>query len=157
VKVAEKAVKHPIWLVRTTVGQERNVLLIAEDKVVRQGIPVKSMLLLDSLKGYVLIEADAPHFVEAVFSGIKHVRGASFRKTDLKEIERFLIPKSPLEGLKEGDVAEVIGGPFRGLKGKVIRLDIHREEVTLELLDATYTLPIKVHGDLVRKVKPGEE
>lgn len=150
------SIKTPIWFVRTTVGQERNVLLIAEDKTIRQGIPIKSMLLLDSLKGYVLVEADAPHFVEAAFSGIKHVRGASFRKTDLKEIERFLVPKSPLEGLKEGDVAEVIGGPFRGLKGRVIKLDTHREEVTLELLEAAYTLPIKVHGDLVKRVKAEE-
>lgn len=154
--MAEKAPKRPVWLVRTTVGQERNVLLIAEDRVVRRGIPIKSMLLLDSLKGYVLAEADAPHFVEAAFAGIRHVRGTSFRKVDLKEVEHFLIPKSPLEGLKEEDIVEIVGGPFRGLKGKVIRLDTHREEVTLELLEATYTLPIKVHGDLVKKVKPGE-
>jgi transcriptional antiterminator NusG len=53
----------------------------------------------------------------------------------------------------------VIGGPFKGMRAKITRIDKAKAEVTLELLEATFTLPITVHADyvkLIEKAKKGE-
>jgi transcriptional antiterminator NusG len=51
---------------------------------------------------------------------------------------------------------EVTGGPFKGMRAKITRVDKSKEEVTLELLEATFTLPITVHSDYVRLVEKAE-
>ena len=65
-----------------------------------------------------------------------------------------------MEDLGEDDVVEITGGPFKGMRAKITRLDKSKGEVTLELLEATFTLPITVHSDyvkLVEKAKYGEK
>jgi len=139
-----------LYLVRTTVGQERNVMFIAEGRIAREGLPVRALICVDTLKGYVLAEADAPHHVEKAFANIKHVKGVSLRKVSLSEVEGFLVPKPAIEGIDVNDIVEITGGPFRGMKGRIVRVDKGKEEVTLELLEAPYALPITVHADYVR-------
>jgi transcriptional antiterminator NusG len=75
------------------------------------------------------------------------------------EVERYLVVKPVIEELDENDVVEVIGGPFKGMRAKITRVDKTKEEVTLELLEATFTLPITVHADYVKLVEKakGEE
>jgi transcriptional antiterminator NusG len=51
------------------------------------------------------------------------------------------------------DVVEIVSGPFKGMQAKITRIDKTKNEVTLELLEATFTLPITVHADYVKIVK----
>jgi len=55
------------------------------------------------------------------------------------------------------DQVEVVSGPFKGMKAKITRVDKTKEEVTLELLEATFTLPITVHADYVRLVEKAKK
>ncbi|MCX8204577.1 MAG: transcription elongation factor Spt5 [Candidatus Nezhaarchaeota archaeon] len=141
------------YLVRTTVGQERNVMFIAEGRIKQGGIPIKALVCIEAFKGYVLVEADAPHHAERAFVNIKHVRGVSPRKVSLSEIEGFLVPRPAIEGIDVSDVVEVVSGPFKGMRGRIVRIDKSKEEVTLELLEAPYALPIIVHADYVKVVE----
>ncbi|RLF13614.1 MAG: transcription elongation factor Spt5, partial [Thermoprotei archaeon] len=111
-----------LYLVRTTVGQERNVMFIAEGRIEREGLPVKALVCIETLRGYVLAEADAPHYVEKAFANIKHVKGVSLRKISLSEVESFLVPKPAIEGIDVDDIVEITGGPFRGMKGRIVRV-----------------------------------
>ena len=52
-----------------------------------------------------------------------------------------------------GDLVEIIGGPFRGMKAKITRVERTKEEVTIELLEVAFTLPITVHADYVKLVE----
>jgi len=63
-----------IFVVKTTTGQERNVARLIASKVEMNHIPIKSLLVPDTLKGYVFVEADGPHLVEEAISGLRHVR-----------------------------------------------------------------------------------
>jgi transcriptional antiterminator NusG len=69
------------------------------------------------------------------------------------EIERYIIRKPVLEDVDEDDVVEIIGGPFKGMRAKITRIDKSKDEVTLELLEATFTLPITVHSDYVKLIE----
>ncbi|MCD6089133.1 KOW motif-containing protein, partial [Candidatus Bathyarchaeota archaeon] len=52
---------------------------------------------------------------------------------------------------------EVIGGPFKGMRAKITNIDRAKEEVTIELLEASFTLPVTVHADYLKLIKKGGE
>jgi transcriptional antiterminator NusG len=142
-----------IFVVKTTTGQERNVARLITTKIKISKIPIISLLVPDTLRGYVFIEADGPHLVEEAIAGVRHVRSRIPGLVSFSEIERYLIRKPVLENLFEDDVVEITGGPFKGMRAKITRIDKSKGEVTLELLEATFTLPITVHSDYVKLVQ----
>jgi transcriptional antiterminator NusG len=157
----EEQVAPKIFAIKTTTGQERNVARLIASKVEMTHVPIKAILVPDVLKGYVFIEADGPHLVEEAIAGVRHVRSRIPGLVSFSEIERYIVRKPVLEDLNEDDVVEITGGPFKGMRAKITRLDKSKGEVTLELLEATFTLPITVHSDYVKlvekaKTKSGE-
>jgi transcriptional antiterminator NusG len=152
-KKEEEPFSTKIFVIKTTTGQERNVARLVSAKVEMTHIPIKAILVPDTLKGYVFIEADGPHFVEEAIAGVRHVRSRIPGLVRFSEIERYIIRKPVLEDLDEEDVVEITGGPFKGMRAKITRLDKSKGEVTLELLEATFTLPITVHSDYVKLVE----
>ncbi len=148
-----------IFAVRTTAGQEKNVANLIAAKVGTGDVTIKAVLVPEMLKGYVFVEADGPHFVEKAIAGIKHVRSRVPGIVTFSEVERYVVVKPVIEELDDNDIVEVVGGPFKGMRAKITRVDKTKEDVTLELLEATFTLPITVHADyvkLVEKAKGGE-
>lgn len=154
--MSEEKGSTAIFAVRTTAGQEKNVANLIAAKVQMGKLPIKAVLVPETLKGYVFVEAEGPHFVEEAIAGIKHVRSRVSGIVSFSEIERHIVVKSVIEELDDDDVVEIISGPFKGMQAKITRLDKTKGEVTLELLEATFTLPITVHADYVKLVKKGK-
>jgi transcriptional antiterminator NusG len=142
-----------IFAVKTTTGQERNVAKLVAARIEMNKIPVKAILVPDTLRGYVFVEAEGPHLVEEAIAGVKHVRSRIPGIVSFAEIERYVVKKPIIEELSENDVVEVTGGPFKGMRAKITRIDKTKAEVTLELLEATFTLPITVNSDYVKLVE----
>ena len=117
---------------------------------------VKAILVPETLRGYVFIETTEFRDVEIAISGVPHVRGRVGGKVSLDEIDRFLAPPPAAEGISEGDVVEIISGPFKGERAKVARVDTGKEELILELLDSPYTIPVRVHADFAKIVERAE-
>ncbi len=155
----EERISTAIFAVRTTAGQEKNVANLIAAKVETGNLPIKAILVPEMLKGYVFVEADGPHFVEKAITGIKHVRSRVPGIVTFSEVERYIVVKPVIEELGVNDIVEVVGGPFKGMRAKITRVDKAKEELTLELLEATFTLPITVHADYVKLVEKakGEE
>jgi len=142
-----------IFAVKTTTGQEKNVARLVAAKVEMNKMPIKAILVPETLRGYVFIEAEGPHFVEDAIAGIKHVRSRIPGIVTFSEIERYIIKKPIIEELNENDIVEITGGPFKGMRAKITRIDKTKAEVTLELLEATFTLPITVNSEYVKLVE----
>jgi transcriptional antiterminator NusG len=153
----EKKISTAVFAVRTTAGQEKNVAKLIEAKSKMGEIPIKAILVPEMLKGYVFIEADGPHSVEKAIAGVKHVRSRVPGIVTFPEVERYIVVKPVIEELDEDDLVEVVGGPFKGMKAKITRVDKAKEDVTLELLEATFTLPITVHADYVKLVEKAKK
>jgi len=149
----EKQPPTKIFAVRITTGQERNVAKLLAARVEMNKIPIKAILVPDALKGYIFVEAEGPHFVEQAIAGIKHIKSKVPDFVNFTEIEKYIVRKPVIEELSENDIVEVTGGPFKGMKAKITRIDKAKEEVTLELLEATFTLPITVHSDYVKLIE----
>jgi transcriptional antiterminator NusG len=59
-------------------------------------------------------------------------------------------------GINEGAIVELISGPFKGEKARVKRVDVTKEEITVELFEAMVPIPITVRGDHVRVLSKDE-
>lgn len=145
-----------VFAVRTTAGQEKNIANLMAARAETNKLPIKAILVPETLKGYLFVEAEGPNSVEEAIAGLKHVRSRVPGTVDFSEIEQYLIVKPVIQELSVNDVVEVMGGPFKGMRAKITRVNEAREEVTLELLEASFTLPITVHADYVKLVEKTE-
>jgi len=145
-----------LFAIRTTVGQERTSLRILEAKASSEESGVYSILVSDSLKGYILVESADLESVERLCRGVPHIRGVLEGVVDMGEIEHLLVPRGTVVDLNVGDIVELVSGPFKGEKAKVIRVDEHKEEATLELLEASVPIPVTVPGSSVRIIEKEE-
>ena len=153
----ENKISTVVFAVRTTAGQEKNVANLIEAKVKMYDLQIKAILVPEMLKGYIFIEADGPHSVEKSITGVKHVRSRVPGVVTFPEVERYIVIKPVIEELDADDLVEVVGGPFKGMRAKITRVDKAKEDVTLELLEATFTLPITVHADYVKLVEKSKK
>jgi len=143
-------VKSHLFAIRTTGGQEKVVMNLLENKIKMKKISVQSVLLVDNLKGYVVLEAvDANDAFNAI-QGIRHIRGQLRGELEFKDIEGYLIKKSTVSELAVDSVVEIIGGPFKGMKATITRVDHEKEEATVILLDASYQLPVTVDANYLK-------
>lgn len=142
-----------IFAIKTTTGQEKNVARLIAAKVGMEKVPIRAILVPEALKGYVFVEAEGPHLVEQAIAGVRHVRSRIPGIVGFSEIERYIVRKPVIDELSEEDIVEVTGGPFKGMRAKITRIDKAKAEVTLELLEASFTLPITVNSDYVKIVE----
>lgn len=143
-------VKSHLFAIRTTGGQEKVVMNLLENKIKMKKINVQSVLLVDNLKGYVVLEAvDANDAFNAI-QGIRHIRGQLRGELEFKDIEGYLVKKSTVSELSVDSVVEIIGGPFKGMKATITRVDHEKEEATVILLDASYQLPVTVDANYLK-------
>ena len=84
-------IKSHLFAIRTTGGQEKVVMRLLEAKANANQINIQSVLLVDNLKGYVVIEAINPSDAYMAVEGVRHIRNAP--KT-IKQERKIAITKS---------------------------------------------------------------
>ncbi len=139
-----------IYVVKTTANQERAVANMIAQISRKEKYDIRALLVPDVLKGYVLVEAPAPEIVDQAIQEIPHARTVIKGASSIEEVEHFLTPKPAVTGINEGAIVELISGPFKGEKARVKRVDVSKEEITVELFEAMVPIPITVRGDHVR-------
>lgn len=141
-----------IYTVKTVVGRENIVLDAIAAKVKTENLQIQAMIHPEEIKGYVFVEGEIKE-IERAIQMIPHVRGLIKVPVDLNEIKKFLQPKLVEIELDKGDVVEVIGGPFKGERGKVVRFDKMKREVVIELLEVTVPIPVTVSVEFVKLIE----
>ena len=142
-----------MYAVKTTASQERTV---ADMIINREEPEVHAVLAPDSLTSYVMVEADNNAVLERVLEEVPHARTIVPGESSITEVEHFLSPKPDVEGIAEGDIVELIAGPFKGEKAQVQRIDEGKDQVTVELYEATVPIPVTVRGDQIRVLDSDE-
>lgn len=137
-----------------TGGQEVNVALMLEERVRTNNLKdVYSILVLPRLKGYVVIEAGGPHVIKLLITGIRHVRGIAPGLVPKDDIAKLIAKKVAGPSVKEGDLVEVVSGPFRGMQAQVVRYDQAKGEVVLNILESAFPLQVTMPVDQVKPSK----
>ncbi|MGQ0535594.1 MAG: transcription elongation factor Spt5 [Methanobacteriota archaeon] len=143
-------VNEGIFALKTTINQERAVAQSLVHKAKKAKIPLYAVLSPAELRGYLIVETGDRIELERVIKGVPHARGLVKGVTRVEEVEHFLTPKPSVAGIAEGDIVELISGPFKGEKARVQRIDEGKEEITVELFEAVVPIPVTVRGDHVR-------
>ena len=143
-------IKSHFFAVRTTGGQEKVVMGLLENRIKLKKINIQSVLLLENLKGYIIVEAIDANAAFDALQGIRHIRGQLRGELTFKDIEGYLVKKSTVSELAVDKIVEIIGGPFKGMKATVTRIDHEKEEATVILLDAPYQLPVTVDANYLK-------
>jgi len=143
-------VKSHLFAIRTTGGQEKVVMNLLQTRAKMNKINIQAVLLVDNLKGYVVVEALDPSAAYQAIEGIRHIRGQLRGELEFKDIEGYLVKKSTVTQLTVDKVVEITGGPFKGMKATITRIDYEKEEATVVLLDAAYELPVTVDANYLK-------
>ena len=139
------------------IGRENVVIEVMSAKAKSRGMNVKAFVHPEEIKGYVFVEGELNE-IQEIIKEIPHARGVLRQEVPISEIKRFLEFKKKEIKINEGDIVEVIGGPFKGEKGKVTRFDKDKGEVTIELIEVTVPIPVTVNAELVKILrKEGEQ
>jgi transcription termination/antitermination protein NusG len=144
--------KTKFFAIRITGGQERVVANMLHNKISTKKLQIYSVLVLDNFKGYIIVEAPDANVAYDALSGLRHVRGQIRGELPFKDIEGYLVKKPVVTDLSVDSMVEVVAGPFKSMKAKVIRVDYEKQEATVVLLDSPYQIPVTVDANYLRKL-----
>ncbi|MBI4894841.1 MAG: transcription elongation factor Spt5 [Candidatus Aenigmarchaeota archaeon] len=139
-----------LFTIKTVVGRENIVIDNVATKAKTENLTqVRAFIHPEEIKGYVFVEGDIKE-IEMAVQDVPHVRGLIKKGIGMEQVERYLQPKTVIVELGLGDILEVVGGPFKGEKGKVTRYDKVKREVTMELLEAAVPIPVTVSVEFIK-------
>ena len=152
----------PIYALRTTMGQEQSLSEhLARRAEIRSHLKIYSVLVPGGLKGYIFVEAESIDEVELLVEGMRHVRkrprASRAEEIPIDELDHFLVPRPVIEGVDINDIVEVISGPFKGSRARVLDINVCKEEVTVELLAMDLQIPVTITGDAIRVIEKSVE
>jgi transcriptional antiterminator NusG len=156
VQIVQETPKSAIFAVKTTANQERSVANMISMVTRKEQLDIRSVLVPEELKGYVLVESPMLEIVEQAITNIPHAKAVVRGASSVAEVQHFLAPKPTVTGISEGDIVELTAGPFKGEKARVKRIDAAKEEITVELSEAMVPIPVTVRGDIVRVLSKEE-
>ncbi len=142
--------KQAVMAVKTSIGYERAVADSIASRAKSGDVGIYSILSPTTMRGYVFVEVLNAEKLQQMVKGIRRARGLVQGDTSLDEIDHFLEPKPLVSGMMEGNIVELISGPFKGEKARVMHIDEAKEEITVELFEAMVPIPVTIRGDHVR-------
>jgi len=149
--------KTKIFSIKTQVGKEQNAAELINSRADKSKIKIPSILVTPELRGYIFLESYDKERIKEMIKTVSYARNMLEGDIPVEQIEHFLVPASAVAKIAEGDVVEMIAGPFRGETAKVTHIDDAKEEITVELFESVVPIPITVRGEQVRVVKKKEE
>ena len=149
--------KTKIFSVKTQVGKEQNAADVVNSRAEKSDLQIPSILATPELRGYIFLEGYDKERIKDMIKTVSYARNMLDGDIPLDQIEHFLIPTSAVAKIAEGDVVEMVAGPFRGETAKVTHIDDTKEEITVELFESVVPIPITVRGEQVRVIKKKEE
>ncbi len=148
-----KTQESHIFALRTTANREDQVMDFITSNVNKKGMNVFSLVRPHGMRGYIFVEAAGRSDAEQSAFNVPYARGVLPNEIQYKEIEHMLEQVKLVVNIERGDIVELISGPFKREKAKVTRLDITKEEVVVELLEAAVPIPITVRLDAVKVIR----
>jgi len=150
-----------ITTIRVTSGQEKILAEILMKKSRAEKLDIYSIVYAENVKGYLFVEGADENTIVKLIQKVKHVKGVLRKPITIGEIENLIkSEKQPTTVIEPGDTVEMISGPFKGERAKVIKLDDAKDEITVELVEVAVPIPVTVKSKMLRlyqKAGAGED
>ncbi len=143
-------------IVRVTSSQEKITVDILENKVLKGGFPVYSLILPTGMRGYLVVEAESENACRELIMNEPHVKGMLPSPLSDEEVARMLAIKQAVQEIGINDTVEFLAGPFKGYKAKVRKVDATKDEITVELMDVAVPIPVTTKSNTARIIEKAE-
>lgn len=140
-----------IYTLRVTTGQERIISEMLTKKARAEKLNIYSIVHIETVKGYLFVEAPDENVAVKLIQRVKHVKGILKRPITLDEISSLIkATKQPLVTVEVGDMVEMTSGPFKGERAKVTKIDEAKDELTVELVEVAVPIPVTIKSKMIR-------
>lgn len=140
------------YAIYVTGGTEERVALILRQRTLAMGLDVRSIIVPLELRGTLIVEVGNPGDLFDLIRGLRDVKRR--RPVLIKEEEAvgLAAPVVEVPAVSKDQIVEIISGPFRGMRGRVVEVYDTRGEVDLVLLESDFRMIITVPLEQVRPV-----
>ncbi|MGC8699815.1 MAG: transcription elongation factor Spt5 [Candidatus Micrarchaeia archaeon] len=145
------------FVIRVTSSQEKITVDILENKVMKTSLPIYSIVLVEGMKGYLIVEAESEVACRDLIMNEPHVKGMLPKPLSEGELNAMLEVKRSAQEIGINDVVEFLTGPFKGYKAKVIKVDTSKDEITVELMDVAVPIPVTTKSNTARVIEKAEK
>ncbi len=154
-RAGEAAKKYPsrFYAIYVTGGTEERTALILYNRVLAMGLDVRSIVVPVDVKGAIFVEVGNVGDLYDLIRGVRNVKRKRPVLVKLEDVVRLARPVVEIPELERGMVVEIVGGPFKGMKGRVIEVYEARGEVDLVLLESEFQMAVTVPIEYVRPVE----
>ena len=146
-----------IVALKTQVGKEVEVARDLGNKIKQNKIDYVFSILVpgetSKLKGYVFVETIQPDRILSFIKNVKGIKGVVKGEMEISEIMHYLTPKAAVETLQVGNFVELVDGPFKGERGRIIEIDPANDKIVVELTESLVPIPITVKAGSVRVIE----
>jgi len=147
-----------IYVYRVTAGQEKVVLDMLVRKIKKESLKVYSIAHFEDLKGYLIVEAEDEVSARQAGLRIPHIKGVLEKSMSINDIEGMIEAAKPaVLSVNKGDLVELISGPFKGEKARVIKIDTNKDEVTVELSEVAVPIPVTIKANTIKVFKKASD
>jgi transcription termination/antitermination protein NusG len=151
--MSDETITSTIFALRTTANREDQVMDFVTSNAQKKKLEVFAIVRPHGMRGYIFVEAATKQDAEQAAFNVPYARGILPKPVEYKEIEHMLEQVKKEVNIQKNDIVEVISGPFKREKAKIVRIDKTKEEVVVELLGAAVPIPITVKLDAVKVIR----
>ncbi|RIB35622.1 MAG: transcription elongation factor Spt5 [Candidatus Nanoclepta minutus] len=145
-----------IYVVTVTSGREDIVAEILAEEAKRKKLGIYSVTILPNVRGFIFVEAENQLEVSKAIFELRYAKKVLPEEVDIKEILQYMEEKVKPEEINEGDVVEILIGPLKGSKAKVLKVNQKKGEAMLELINVPVPINITVPINNIRKTAKEE-
>lgn len=150
--------EHEFYVVRAALGKEdkflSTVLKMLEKK---DDHGIFAIFRPETVKGYVFAEVESITKLVDSLRGIPNFKGVIQTPIQFEEISKYFEKASEQVIVNERDIVEVIAGPFKGDRARVVRIVPGKDEVVVEPTNMPVPIPVTLNLDDIRVIEVAED
>jgi transcriptional antiterminator NusG len=149
----EVAPEHEFYVVRAALGKEDKFL----DSVwkmlgKKENHGIYAIFRPETVKGYVFAEAESLTKLVDSLRGIPNFKGCIQTPIHFDEISKYFDKASEQIHVNQRDIVEIIAGPFKGDRARVVRIVPGKDEVVVEPTSMPVPIPVTLSLDDIRVI-----
>ncbi len=147
------------FVVKVTSGQERIAASMLQNKASKTDLPIYSIIVVEGVRGYIIVEAEDELSCRSFISKERNVRGMLSKSLSAEDVEKLIKISTAVQEIEKDDTIEFTSGPFKGYKARVLKVDDTKNDITVELMDVVVPIPITTKmstAKIIQKAKGAE-
>ncbi|AFZ70279.1 ribosomal protein L24p/L26e, archaeal [Caldisphaera lagunensis DSM 15908] len=148
--ISNQTQKNKIYAISVVGGYEEKIALIFAERAQSLKLDIKSIVYSEDLKGTVIVEIGDPKDLFYLIRGIKNVKRRRPIAISLQDVIKLLKPPTALPTIAKGQLIEVIGGPFKGMKGRIVEVYATRNEADITLLEGDSKIVVTIPTEYIK-------